>query len=109
MIFAWFKSAPASQSPDMRIDLKLEAPDWKDLPSIPAAVFTPRNVTFKNHDVTYIDYFGNGLAVLNRKEKTCVMSSSRLRLAQEMAISFSSRLSASISIRSRFTAFMRWA
>ena len=89
--FAWFKVEADSSSPaplDMQIEMKLEPAPWGSLPAIPASVITPRNVTFRNGTVTYIDYFGRGLAVLDRHNKTCVMYSGHFDLLREMAYLF---------------------
>ena len=89
--FAWFKVEDKPSPPipiAMRIDMKLEPAPWLDLPAIPASVITPRNVTFRNDHVTYIDYFGRGLAVLDRSDKSCVMYSTEFDLLREMAYLF---------------------
>ena len=72
----------------MQIDMKLESAPWATLPAIKASVITPRNVTFRDGSVTYIDYFGRGLAVLDRHAKTCVMYSNEFDLLREMAYLF---------------------
>lgn len=86
--FAWFTvddmpAAPVQHS--LQIELKLETPPWPELPAIRASVITPRNVTFRNGDVTYVDYFGRGLAVLDRSGKTCLMYSAEFDMLREMA------------------------
>jgi len=89
--FAWFKVDDTRSDQahiDMRIEMKLEAAPWAGLPSIPASVITPRNVPFRNGHVTYVDYFGRGLAVLDRSAGTCLMYSAEFDLLREMVYLF---------------------
>lgn len=86
--FAWFKVERLAADPDMSIEMELENAPWAGLPSIPASVITPRNVTFRNGSVTYVDYFGRGLAVLDRTAGTCVMHSAEFDLLREMVYLF---------------------
>jgi hypothetical protein len=51
-------------------------------------VITPRNVTFRDHGKTYIDYFGRGLAILESDGTTCTMYSSDFDMLREMAYLF---------------------
>jgi hypothetical protein len=88
--FAWF-AAPdrgVAKRADLRLSLELEDPPWAGLPSVPAAVITPRNVTFRNNGQTYIDYFGRGLAILENGRDTCTMYSSDFDMLREMAYLF---------------------
>lgn len=88
--FAWFhlEDAAVLANSGMQIDMKLEPAPWLELPAIPASVITPRNVTFRNGRVTYIDYFGKGLAILDRSSRKCVMYSTEFDLLREMAYLF---------------------
>jgi len=72
----------------VRIHLSLSPPDYKELPSVPASLITPRNVCFRNGDVSYIDYFGNGLAVYDRKEQQCTIYGTDFDLVHEIAYLF---------------------
>src|ERR1041385_6058238 len=62
--FAYF-SVPNGQ-PRVRMELRVAAPPYKGLPPLPAAVFTPRNVSFLDNRTTYIDYFGQAMAIYQR-------------------------------------------
>jgi hypothetical protein len=86
--FAWFNVADGAGRTDMQIDMKLEEAPWAELPTIPASVITPRNVTFRNGQHTYIDYFGRGLAVLDAQGKSCVMYSRDFDMLREMVYLF---------------------
>jgi hypothetical protein len=68
--------------------MRLVPPPYADLPSLPATIFTPRNVCFQNSRDTYIDYFGRGLAVFNRREKQCVIYGTDPELVHEIAYLF---------------------
>jgi hypothetical protein len=63
-------------------------PPYSELPSLPASVITPRNVCFENKKISYIDYFGQGLAVFDRKEKRCVIYGMDHDLVHEIAYLF---------------------
>ena len=84
--FSWF-SRPAVTA-DVRSQLHREAAQFKGLPAIPAAFSTPRNFCFRDGAVSYIDYFGRGLAVHDREAGTCVATASELDLLHEMAFLF---------------------
>ena len=84
--FAYFRvsSAPG----EVQVEMRLEPPPYAELPSLPASVFTPRNVCFQNKRVSYIDYFGQGLAIFDRNEKRCVIYSTDHDLVHEIAYLF---------------------
>ncbi len=84
--FAYFSATPTSER--VTIELNLQCPPYKELPALPAAFFTPRNVCFKNGQVSYLDYFGEGLAVYDRKQKHCVVYGTKYDLLHEIAYLF---------------------
>ena len=49
-------------APDLCINAFLEPPDYKNMPPIPSSFITPRNIVFKQRNVSYIDYFGKALS-----------------------------------------------
>ncbi|MBI3800787.1 MAG: hypothetical protein HY268_27885 [Deltaproteobacteria bacterium] len=55
---------------------------------MPASVITPRNVCFQNGKVTYVDYFGQGLAVFDRQDKRCLIYGMDHDLVHEIAFLF---------------------
>jgi hypothetical protein len=73
---------------DMRLTLLPEPPRYEALPSVPATVFTPRNVSFRNGEVTYIDYFGRALSVFNRGAGECTVQGTDEDLLHEIAYLF---------------------
>ena len=84
--FAYFR-VPAGQG-QVRVEMRLTPPPYAELPSLPASIFTPRNVCFQNSKQTYIDYFGRGLAVFDRQERRCVIYGSDTDLVHEIAYLF---------------------
>jgi hypothetical protein len=86
--FAYFHVPPADGQPEVHLQLHLQPPPYADLPSIPASVITPRNVCFRDGKVTYIDYFGRGLAVLDRRRNDCVAYAPDPDLLHEIAYLF---------------------
>lgn len=89
--FAWFVVPPERRNghhaapPDLRILIRPGAPPYAGLPAVPAAVFTPRNVSFRAGDVSYVDYFGRGLAIVNDRGKTCEIYAEDFDLVREIA------------------------
>jgi hypothetical protein len=88
--FAWFISSSDKPVEPARLTLKLELaePDWAGLPSVPASVITPRNITFRDNGRTYVDYFGRGLAILDEGHSSCAMYSTDFDMLREMAYLF---------------------
>jgi hypothetical protein len=72
----------------VQVEMHRTAPPYCDLPALPASVITPRNVCFENKKISYIDYFGRGLAVFDRKEKRCVIYGKDHDLVHEIAYLF---------------------
>jgi hypothetical protein len=72
----------------VNIELRPMPPPYRELPSLPAAFFTPRNVCFKNGTVSYLDYFGEGLAVYDRTQQNCVVYGTKHDLLHEIAYLF---------------------
>ena len=85
--FAWFVAKPVTPA-QLTLTLELAEPGWKGLPSVPAAVITPRNITFRDNGQTYVDYFGRGLAILDNSRSTCRMFSPDFDMLREMAYLF---------------------
>src|SRR2546427_6481637 len=84
--FAYF-CAPLAEEP-VRIAVYDVPPPYEELPPVPAAFFTPRNVCFRGQQVTYIDYFGRGLAVFDRGEKRCIVYGTDHDLVHEIVYLF---------------------
>jgi len=84
--FTYFR-APQQAKP-MRIRVFDTAPPYEGLPAIPAAFFTPRNVCFRDKNVTYIDYFGQGLAVFDRHDQQCLVYGTDHDLVHEIVYLF---------------------
>src|SRR5262245_56099396 len=71
--------------PQVRLELHIAMPPYDGLPAVPASVFTPRNVSFKNGRTTYIDYFGQALAIFDRDRSHCGVYGTSIELLQEIA------------------------
>ena len=84
--FAYFRVPVGSAQ--VRVEMHVAPPPYAELPSLPASIFTPRNVCFQNEENTYIDYFGQGLAVFNREERQCVIYGTDHDLLHEIAYLF---------------------
>src|SRR4051794_1010859 len=84
--FAYF--AVPTPKPGVRIELRSMPPPYSELPDLPAAFFTPRNICFKNGQISYLDYFGEGLAVYDRKQQQCMVYGTKHDLLHEIAYLF---------------------
>jgi hypothetical protein len=65
-----------------------EPPPYDRLPAVPASVLTPRNISFRDGDVSYVDYFGRGMAIVNERHGTCDIYATAFDLAREIAYLF---------------------
>lgn len=89
--FEWFRvdrSGAASKPADMRVSMRMEAPSYNNLPAVPASVLTPRNVSFRDGSVSYVDYFGRGLAIVDDGKNTCDVFGTDFDLVREIAYLF---------------------
>ena len=84
--FAYF--SVANGKAQVRVEIRVEAPPYRGLPALTASVFTPRNVSFIDNRTTYIDYFGQALAVFERDEKRCIIYGTSNDLLHEIAYLF---------------------
>jgi len=71
-----------------RIEMRLEEPPYAELPSVPAAFLTPRNVCYRLGQTMYVDYFGRALAVFERVAGRCVVYSADYDLIHEVVYLF---------------------
>jgi hypothetical protein len=72
----------------LRVEMLLEPPPYGELPSVPAAFLTPRNVCFRQGQTMYVDYFGRALAVFERVAGRCVVYSTDYDLIHEVVYLF---------------------
>jgi hypothetical protein len=84
--FSYFASAPGPV--DVRVELHQAPPPCHQLPAVPAAFSTPRNVCFHQNGITYIDYFGCGLAIYDRRTRDCIVYGRDRDLVHEIAYMF---------------------
>jgi hypothetical protein len=64
--FTATEAAPAAKGPTVEIHLNRDAPPFDAMPTLAAAMITPRNVCYRTPDTEYLDYFGRGLAMIDR-------------------------------------------
>ena len=84
--FLYFQQDAAQ--PRLRIEMRLAPPPYSELPAVPAAFFTPRNVCFRHRQTMYIDYFGRALAIFNRLEGRCLVYGTDHDLVHEVVYLF---------------------
>lgn len=61
-----------------------KTPEYSHLPIMSASLATPRNICFRDKDITYIDYFGKALNVYKKKEKQCDIYTDKIKLGHEI-------------------------
>lgn len=84
--FAYFRTPSANGR--LEVEIRPVPPPYDALPPVPASLITPRNVCFADKDLTYIDYFGRGLAVFDRREQRCIVYGTDHDLLHEIAYLF---------------------
>jgi hypothetical protein len=84
--FAYFQ-VPTDEAL-VRVEMRLTAPPYSELPAIPASFLTPRNVCYRNGKLSYIDYFGRGLVVFNRQVRQCTVYGTDSELLREIVYLF---------------------
>lgn len=67
--FSYFQAAQTE--PQVQVRAHLRPPPYAELPSAPAFRFTLRSVCFVLGTCVYIDYFGQGLAIFDRRTRRC--------------------------------------
>lgn len=89
--YAYFaRPVPPGQPVRTRLEvtMRLEAPPYDRMPSVNASLFTPRNVCFRDGETTYIDYFGQGLAVHEKRARRCSVYGEDFDRVREIAYYF---------------------
>lgn len=81
--FSCFET-PEGQGGGLEVEALLEPPDYSGLPDIPAAFVTPRNVVYRHGELSYLDYFGRGLAVRDRRTQRYAVYSPDLDMLREI-------------------------
>ncbi|MBN1406097.1 MAG: hypothetical protein JW946_06225 [Candidatus Omnitrophica bacterium] len=81
--FSFFKSK--NTDAQVKIEIFLKAPDYKNLPSVTASVYTPRNICYRQGNISYIDYFGKGLSIIDTSKSLYSIYSDDEYLSHEMA------------------------
>lgn len=82
--FSGFLGSPTS-SPDLTLELHLQAPDYDALPNLAVAFSTPRNLVYRRGEDRILDYFGRGLAIGNVKTGQYALYTADQDLLREMA------------------------
>ena len=84
--FRYFRR-PAAEC-QLRIEMRFEEPPYAELPSVPAAFLTPRNVCYRRGETMYVDYFGRALAIVDRAAGRCLVYSTDDHLIHEAVYLF---------------------
>jgi hypothetical protein len=90
--FAWF-AVPGNRAKEfarvhMNVEVRVQEPDYSGLPAVPSSVTTPRNISFRDGSVSYVDYFGRGLAIVDAKAGSCKVQGTDFDLLREICYLF---------------------
>ena len=86
--FAWFLVPSTNAKSHMNVDVHVQEPNFDGLPAVPSSVTTPRNISFRDGNVSYVDYFGRGLAIVDTKAGTCKVQGTDFDLLREICYLF---------------------
>jgi hypothetical protein len=81
--FSHFRSPPGDESAELEV--LSESFPRAHLPRIKVTLQTPRNIVYRDGDVSYVDYFGRALMIGQDKEKTYRIYCTDRDLAHEIA------------------------
>jgi hypothetical protein len=81
--FSYFRTEPGVAA--MGVVLTAEPGPRTELPRLKATLQTPRNIVYRDADVSYIDYFGKALMTQGRRDGACVIYCRDRDLAHEIA------------------------
>jgi len=85
--FRFFSSEPAG-SIDTTVELLRERPPYDAAPAVDAAIYTPRNVVYRDGGMRYIDYHGRALGILDEASSSLKLYSEDVGLLYEAAYLF---------------------
>ncbi|MDD5155984.1 MAG: hypothetical protein PHF11_05855 [Candidatus Omnitrophica bacterium] len=81
--FSFFTTSEGN--PEVFFEIFAQSPDYKELPSLKASFYTPRNICYKLRHLSFIDYFGNGLTIIDYKKNTYKIYCLQPHLRHEIA------------------------
>ncbi len=84
--FAHFRCESVRQP--VRVELCEQPPPYDSLPPVRATVYSPRNVSFRDGPLTYVDYTGRALAIHDRRTGSLRVYSSEREMLYEAAYLF---------------------
>ncbi len=70
--------------PDLSIKVIPEKPAYTELPPLRSCFVTPRNVVYRSGTLSYIDYFGQALSILDEKRGYCEVFCRNSHLGHEI-------------------------
>lgn len=86
--FTYFRVDPpdarGAEACQLRITAYRQAPVYDDLPPLMATIYSPRNVSYSDGDVTYIDYFGRALSIYQRRLQQLQVYAADVHLLHEI-------------------------
>ncbi len=86
--FAWFAESAPGGAPALQVTLVRRPPEFDRFADLRAAFVTPRNVVYQGPGVTVVDYFGQALAILDRRRRRVVVQGEDASLVHEAAYQF---------------------
>jgi hypothetical protein len=84
----WAYFADEEAEPMVRIRMFRSAPPYDSMPALDASQITPRNICFHGNGIEYIDYFGRGMAQIEKDPMRVDMWSEDPHVLREIAYLF---------------------
>ncbi|UCC76011.1 MAG: hypothetical protein JSW37_10890 [Anaerolineales bacterium] len=81
--FSYFRAAPGHTH--SRLEIVPETPAWADLPALPATLHTPRNIVYRDGNLSYLDYSGRALMIVHHDQNRYRVYCVERDLAHEIA------------------------
>jgi hypothetical protein len=81
--FSYFRATPGHTHSS--IEIVPEAPAWADLPALPATLHTPRNIVYRDGNLSYLDYSGRALMIVHHDQEYYRVYCAERDLAHEIA------------------------
>ena len=82
--FSHFVVSGIVGTPTLCLRTQRVKPDYAGLPPLKAQVYSPRNICYPDGERTYIDYFGNALAIYDRSQFEIEIQSPDIHLLHEI-------------------------
>jgi hypothetical protein len=86
--YAYFARSGGEVRARLTVTMRRESPPYDSIPPVAASFYTPRNVCFRDGETAYVDYFGQGLAIHEKRAGRCTVYGEEFDRVREIAYYF---------------------